>query len=119
QGEAPISAANFLELLTKHSQINPFVFSVVGFGSTSYPKFCQFAYQVHDALEGLKIAEATAPVFTVNDRSFEAFSSWASTWGTKEEVNLQLDKSAINLPKKQHRSEERRVGKEDKNREKR
>src|SRR5690606_39825581 len=34
QGEAPISAANFLELLTKHSQINPFVFSVVGFGST-------------------------------------------------------------------------------------
>lgn len=102
QGEAPISAANFLELLTKHSQINPFVFSVVGFGSTSYPKFCQFAYQVHDALEGLKIAEATAPVFTVNDRSFEAFSSWASTWGTKEEVNLQLDKSAINLPKKQH-----------------
>lgn len=101
QGEAPISANNFIKLLRSHPQKQSFSFSVVGFGSTSYPKFCEFAYQAHNALRDLETAESTEEVFTVNDKSFEAFSNWAFSWGSKQGVNMQLDKSAINLPKKQ------------------
>lgn len=102
QGEAPISANHFTKLLTKYPQTNPFSFSVVGFGSTSYPKFCEFAYEVHDALDALEHAEAKQEVFTVNDKSFEAFSNWTSAWAKGEGRSLHLTKSKIKLPKKQN-----------------
>lgn len=102
QGEAPISATHLIKILTKYPQVKPFTFSVVGFGSTSYPKFCQFAYEVHDKLKTIDKAEAGQEVFTVNNKSFEAFSDWINTWATSEGINLQLHKSNIKLPKRQH-----------------
>lgn len=101
QGEAPVSATHFIKLTEKHPQAKPFSFSVVGFGSTSYPKFCQFAYEVQDKLENIEKAEAKLDVFAVNDKSFEAFSNWANTWAQSEGIHLQLNKSSISLPKKQ------------------
>src|SRR5690606_15459815 len=101
QGEAPISANHFIKLLTKYTQPNPFTFSVIGFGSTSYPKFCEFAYQAHDALKALDAAVAQQEVFTVKDKSFEAFSNWTTAWAKEEGLHLHLTKNKIKLPKKQ------------------
>src|SRR5690606_21401199 len=101
QGEAPISANHFIKLLTKYTQPNPFTFSVIGFGSTSYPKFCEFAYQAHDGLKALDAAVAKQEVFTVNDKSFEAFSNWTTAWAKEEGLHLHLTKNKIKLPKKQ------------------
>ncbi|WP_417361663.1 PepSY domain-containing protein [Galbibacter sp.] len=101
QGEAPISANHFTKLLTECPQANSFTFAVVGFGSTSYPKFCEFAYEVHQGLKALENAKAKQEVFTVNDKSFEAFSNWTSAWAKEEGLSLHLTKNKIKLPKKQ------------------
>ncbi len=95
QGEAPASAEKFLGLLKKHRQQNAFNFSVVGFGSTAYPNFCQFAYETHEALNSLEISNAYQEVFTVNNQSFESFTNWTDTWSKKIGVNIHLEKPIL------------------------
>jgi len=95
QGEAPATAENFLQLVEKNHQKQAFQFSVVGFGSTAYPHFCQYAYTANDALNSAKNSTALLDVFTVNDQSFEAFNQWAKAWANKVGLPLQLKKPKL------------------------
>ncbi len=99
QGESPASANRFKELVTKNHSPQPFSFSVIGFGSTAYPNYCQFAYEAFYLLKNLPNAESLGEVHTVNNQSFEAFSNWANRWAQAMELNLQLEKPKIPLPK--------------------
>ena len=99
QGESPGSADRFKELVTKNQQSRPFSFSVIGFGSTAYPNYCQFAYETFDILKKLPNADSMEEVYTVNNRSFEAFSNWANRWAQTMGLDLQLEKPKIILPK--------------------
>ncbi|MCK3683102.1 PepSY domain-containing protein [Maribellus sp. YY47] len=99
QGESPASANRFQELITKHRQLQLFSYSVVGFGSTAYPNYCQFAYAVSERLKELPNAESQGEVHTVNNQSFEAFSNWANTWAQATGLNLQLEKPKMALTK--------------------
>ncbi len=100
-GEAPNNAANFLNLI-KESSVNTasFNFSVVAFGSHSYPKFCQFGYDVNEALFNKDSANEFIPITTVQGQSLEAFLSWVNIFSTKENIELQLNKSLISKQKK-------------------
>jgi len=95
QGEAPASAEKFLGLLKKNKQHNTFDFSVVGFGSTAYPNFCQFAYETHEALNSLEKSSSFQEMFTVNDQSFESFTNWTDAWSNKVGVNIHLEKPIL------------------------
>ena len=99
QGEPPASANRFMELVAKCQQKQPFFFSVVGFGSTAYPNYCQFAYETFNLLKNLPNADSLGEVHTVNNHSFEALSNWAKRWAQTLELNLQLEKPKITLPK--------------------
>ena len=100
QGEAPSSAIKFKTLLKKHTQKRPYQFSVVGFGSTSYPHFCQFAFETHHLLQRNAKANALImEVHTVNDRSFEAYSNWATMWGNLVGLTIRLAKPTKLLEK--------------------
>lgn len=99
QGEAPATASKFMQLVKEHLQKQPFSYSVVGFGSTSYPNFCQFAYEAFDTLKKYSNATALGEVFTVNNQSFEAFSNWANAWAKSQGTALRLEKPKISLPK--------------------
>lgn len=99
QGESPTTATRFKELIVKHPQNQSFTFSVVGFGSTAYPNYCQFAYESHKALLNLSNTSALAEVFTINNQSFEAFSHWVNAWSQTMELSLQLERPEITLPK--------------------
>lgn len=92
QGEAPSSADKFKKLVKKHQQNKDFDFSVVGFGSTAYPNFCQFAYEAHKALCACKNGKALHEVFTVNDQSFEAFTTWSHVWSLAMGTRIVPDK---------------------------
>ncbi|WP_127137097.1 PepSY domain-containing protein [Flagellimonas oceanensis] len=112
QGEAPASANRFLELLKKTPQNRPFTYSIVGFGSTAYPNYCQFAHEAFGALKSLPKSSAMEGVHTVNDQSFESFSNWANRWAPTMGLTLQLEKPKISLTKNRvsdfeviHRSE--------------
>ncbi|MBM1106624.1 PepSY domain-containing protein [Aurantibacter crassamenti] len=101
QGEAPSNAKKFKNLIHKHQQKAHFLYSVVGFGSTSYPNFCQFAYETNELLETLPQAKASFnEIFTVNDQSFESFNRWASLWGEKTNLELRLKKPTLYNTKK-------------------
>jgi sulfite reductase (NADPH) flavoprotein alpha-component len=61
EGESPANGSNFLELI-KQKNDHPFQFSVVAFGSLSYPKFCQFGIDVQSALEQKENATELLPL---------------------------------------------------------
>ncbi len=101
-GEAPSNASKFAKLLTvKNINTHSFYYSVVGFGSLSYPKFCQFAKEVNTMLQTKKEALKFLDLHTVNNKSFEEFSSWLNRWSRKELLEIQVDKSIIAKRKKQ------------------
>lgn len=95
QGEAPASAEKFIQLVKKNQQKQAFDFSVVGFGSTAYPNFCQFAYETHEALKASNNSIAIEEVFTVNDQSFESFNNWCSVWSEKMGLPIHLEKPKL------------------------
>ncbi|MFC3562707.1 PepSY domain-containing protein [Pedobacter jamesrossensis] len=87
-GEAPTNSAKFISLLEKHKQLNPIKFSVVAFGSHSYPDFCKFGYEVNNALSHQNWAKPLLEIHTVNDRSPEDFTKWATLWAQTSNVEL-------------------------------
>ncbi|RKR12129.1 sulfite reductase (NADPH) flavoprotein alpha-component [Maribacter vaceletii] len=95
QGEAPASAEKFMHLLKKHPQQKAFKFSVIGFGSTAYPNFCQFAYETQKALNTLEKSTEYQKVFTVNDQSFESFANWTNAWSKQAGLTLHLEKPTL------------------------
>ncbi|CAL2090705.1 FAD-binding oxidoreductase [Tenacibaculum sp. 190524A05c] len=99
EGESPANGSNFLELIKKKNN-HPFQFSVVAFGSLSYPKFCQFGIDVQSALEQKENATELLPLHKINNKSFEAFSKWTQELNHKLSVNLQLDKRIVSKQQK-------------------
>ena len=79
-GEAPFNAAKFEKLVNDFPQHQKVGYSVVGFGSQSYPDFCAFAYKVEALLAAQPWAEKTVPLHTVNDKSAEEFAPWVLAW---------------------------------------
>ncbi|MFD2907956.1 PepSY domain-containing protein [Flavobacterium ardleyense] len=79
-GEAPINAKKFEKLVVEFPQKQKIQFSVVGFGSKSYPDFCAYANQVDVLLSQQRWAEKSVKLHTVNDKSAEEFTQWVSVW---------------------------------------
>ncbi|RZK65921.1 MAG: FAD-binding oxidoreductase, partial [Pedobacter sp.] len=100
-GDAPTNATKFIKLLNKTPQTNKIKFSVLGFGSKSYPDFCQYAYEVNNAISKKDWAVPFLEIHTVNDKSPIDFNHWASLWSQKSELQIPLaiDTSAV-IPKK-------------------
>lgn len=87
-GEAPTNAKKFLSLLEKQPQQQPIQFSVLGFGSKSYPDFCKFAFEANNALNLQSWAESLLEVHTVNDKSPDDFQRWANLWSEKTGITF-------------------------------
>ncbi|MGS0524508.1 PepSY domain-containing protein [Zobellia nedashkovskayae] len=79
----------------KNQQKQAFDFSVIGFGSTAYPNFCQFAYETHEVLKASNNSTALEEVFTVNDQSFESFTNWCSIWSKQMGLPIKLKKPKL------------------------
>lgn len=96
-GSAPATASKFLNLLKRHELDEKVGFSVVGFGSTQYPKFCQFAKDVQSALNPY-LQKTTEPVY-IDQGAFGPFQQWLFDWskvsGVKVAVPEKLPLSKI------------------------
>jgi sulfite reductase (NADPH) flavoprotein alpha-component len=89
-GDPPTNASKFLLLLEKQPQLRPIDFSVVGFGSTSYPDFCKYAFEVNNALTMQDWAVPVLEIHTVNDKSPADFNHWAAQWSQKVMVPIRI-----------------------------
>ncbi|MGV8812725.1 MAG: PepSY domain-containing protein [Gelidibacter sp.] len=94
QGEAPTNANKFLKRLEFVKQSQTYSFSVVGFGSLSYPDFCKFAYDIDKAFLNEKSTQLLAP-FTINDKSFESFEQWVQVWSEKVGLEIVIPKEKL------------------------
>lgn len=79
-GEAPTNATKLVALIDNYPQSQSVRYSVLGFGSRSYPDFCQYAFEVNQLLARQSWALALVDVHTVNDRSPDDFGLWAEAW---------------------------------------
>lgn len=87
-GTAPANADNFEKLLEKYPQPGTVQFSVLGFGSRSYPDFCGYARQVDEALGKQAWTSRYLDLHTVNDKSADDLVRWIHAWSEKSLVSL-------------------------------
>ncbi len=100
QGKATTNAKNFIKKFKNTEQNSPYSYSIVGFGSTSYPDFCQFAYEVDNCIDTDKKSNKILELHTVNNKSFESFSQWVNLWSKKVGVIIKLNKLEVASIKK-------------------
>lgn len=99
-GDAPSNGNKFKALLEKQNQEQKINFSVVGFGSKSYPDFCGFAIEIDKLLATQSWAERYLELQTVNDKSAAEFVSWLKLWSAKTGIPLATTPSLYNhVPK--------------------
>ncbi len=79
-GEAPANASKFEKLIDQFVQNRKIKYSVVGFGSKSYPDFCEYAKKVDVLLSKQSWAEKSLDLYTVNDKSADEFTKWVADW---------------------------------------
>src|SRR5690606_29550697 len=96
QGDAPTNANMFLQKLQSETNANTLQFSVVGFGSLAYPDFCQFAFDADKALQ--QLFQRGVPVFTINDKSVEAFNQWVNQWCDATGISVNIPQEQL-VPK--------------------
>jgi sulfite reductase (NADPH) flavoprotein alpha-component len=91
-GGPPNNANYFEDLIKEKDAINSLKFSVVAFGSTSFPEFCQFGVDVDRWLESTHNFERFLPLVRINDQSASDIRSWLSLWNrvADMEVNIGL-----------------------------
>jgi sulfite reductase (NADPH) flavoprotein alpha-component len=99
-GDAPSNAGKFASLLNKYNQQQKINYSVIGFGSKSYPDFCGYAQQINILLEKQDWAHQFVDLQTVNDKSAEEFVNWVKDWNQKTGFQLTTAPSLYNhIPK--------------------
>ncbi|MEM8486701.1 MAG: PepSY domain-containing protein [Bacteroidota bacterium] len=95
-GDPPSNATKFVDrFLETNGSTQAFAYSVVGFGSTSYPDFCKYAYQVNGVLNTHATSKEFLPVHTVNNQSFESFTDWVNRWGVLAGIPITISDEHI------------------------
>lgn len=79
-GEAPTNSKEFIHRFNEVQQKKNFQYSIVGFGSTDYLKFCQFAKDVSMELQKNDQCEEFLRLKLINKQSTLEFEKWYSEW---------------------------------------
>ena len=90
EGEAPTNARNIKGLLELVRRERPLRYSVLGFGSLTYPNYCQFAIDLDSLLAAQPDLTAVLPLYKINNQSFDAFKDWATQWGRATGTRIQM-----------------------------
>lgn len=104
EGEAPTNARHIKNLLKTVQPLHPLNYSVVGFGSLIYPKYCQFAIDLNDELANHPNFKEYLPLFKINDQSFDAFKSWVSQWIEATGIDIHVEPFKTKTKKIKQRS---------------
>src|SRR5690606_32523024 len=90
-----------IELVQKINQPSPIQFSVVGFGSKAYEKYCAYAEEVFTVLAQQSWATPISQLYRVNDRMANEFVLWAQDWSNKTTFNISTTPAVYNskMPK--------------------
>lgn len=88
RGDAPANAQKFESLLSKYQQRQKIQFSVIGFGSKKYKRFCAFAEKVDALLDSQPQFSRFIDVFMINNRSVDEFGKWEKSWSERTGITI-------------------------------
>lgn len=89
-GDAPANASTFIEKFESTPIVKPFSFSIVGFGSHTYPDFCRFASSCEETISTHPQAQKLLDTAKIHNQSEVQFQSWWNQWSKKMEVSTPL-----------------------------
>ena len=92
-GEAPISARNFLEKLAALSEAPDVPLSILGFGDRSFPAYCGFAAEIAD-IAARKGWRQFLPMDTVDRQSPQDFARWGRDLSAALGLDFELNHHA-------------------------
>ncbi|MEM6700024.1 MAG: NADPH cytochrome P450 oxidoreductase family protein, partial [Bacteroidota bacterium] len=101
-GEPPANANQFLPRLETTPVKQNTSYSVVGFGSLSYPDFCQYALDVDTALAQQATFQQIDEPFLIHNKSYTSFKTWAEKWGKSKDLRLDLPAELSQKKRKLH-----------------
>jgi len=89
-GKAPQSAKGFLNRLARINTPPSYPVCVLGFGDRQFPQFCQFARDVHRAMDrgGWNLA---MPFETIDRQSVQEFNRWGQALSAGSGENITLE----------------------------
>ena len=76
EGDAPSNADQFAYKFKKYKQLKTIEYTVLGFGSKSYPKFCSFAEDINSLLSQEENYSELYPFFKINNQDANEYLSW-------------------------------------------
>ena len=76
EGDAPSNADQFVYKFKKYKQLKTIEYTVLGFGSKSYPKFCSFAEDINSLLSQENNYSELYPFFKINNQDANEYLSW-------------------------------------------
>jgi sulfite reductase (NADPH) flavoprotein alpha-component len=76
EGDAPSNADQFAYKFKKYKQLKTIEYTVLGFGSKSYPKFCSFAEDINSLLSQEESYSELYPFFKINNQDANEYLSW-------------------------------------------
>lgn len=103
EGEAPYSASRFIKRIKDIQLDRTIKFSVLGFGSTDYPLYCQFAKDVNLLLSKLDYFKVLTPISFVNKNSYKDFKDWIHSYNLSSKLSLEVPQENEFLKIEQHK----------------
>ena len=95
EGDPPSNANNFISRFKKFNQPNKINYSIIGFGSLKYPKFCAFAVNIDRMIRPLNNFEEIVPLMKINRRSVAEFNKWIEMWNNNKFTNIKFNEMKI------------------------
>ena len=94
-GDPPSNANNFVSRFKKFNQPKKINYSIIGFGSLKYPKFCAFAVNVDSMIRPLDNFSEIVPLVKVNRRSIVEFNKWIEMWNNSNQTSVKFNPMKI------------------------
>lgn len=95
EGDPPSNANNFISRFKKFNQPNKINYSIIGFGSLKYPKFCAFAVNIDRMIRSLNNFEEIVPLMKINRRSVAEFNKWIEMWNNNKFTKIKFNEMKI------------------------
>jgi len=95
EGDPPSNANNFVSRFKKLKQPNKINYSIIGFGSLSYPKFCAFAVKVDYLIRPTDNFKEILPLMKINRSSIIEFNKWIRMWNSSELTKIKFNEMKI------------------------
>ena len=95
EGDSPSNANNFVSLFKKFNQPKKINYSIIGFGSLNYPKFCAFAVTVDNLMKPTDNFKKILPLMKINRSSIIEFNKWIGMWNSSELTKIKFNEMKI------------------------